>query len=397
MTRVGRPEYPALPGVPPGERERLRSRFAAWEESYVVCTDAPTGTRGEILGAARARGAELPPVAATCGALRWYEGSVLVTESRGTWCLYAQTAEQLVPWLRAFSERRHRQPVSFPAHSAVLAEHEPADGERVIFEDRISSADGDVVVRNDGATLRYRLPGGGMRQELRKRAEVGLYVPWASSFREVPVEPRFVVVDDEACAPFLRWFGAQELPSSLVDVVSEALRHAHGIRRFDRTDMCGPVLCHAQFFAGVSAAQAFESPLLCPGDWGVSSNEPARLLVGYWDLGASDAFVYLGADGRIYRYTFDDDQWVVSASSYAAYVERILRFDARGAATLTSELPMAELRSRLELVADPVGTDAWGALAVSADTVAFQRPGERALLKCFTPEAEARGRARLAR
>ncbi|XYH98324.1 hypothetical protein ACMHYB_00720 [Sorangium sp. So ce1128] len=28
--------------------------------------------------------------------------------------------------------------------------------------------------------------------------------------------------------------------------------------------------------------------------------------------------------------------------------------------------------------------------AVSNDLVAFQRPGERALLKCFTPQAEAR-------
>ena len=56
---------------------------------------------------------------------------------------------------------------------------------------------------------------------------------------------------------------------------------------------------------------------------------------------------------------------------------------------------IVELCERLGLVVDPIGTDDWATLAVSSDLVAFQRPGERAFLKCFTPQAEARARALL--
>ncbi|WP_437569079.1 hypothetical protein [Sorangium sp. So ce542] len=317
---------------------------------------------------------------------------MLVTESRGTWCLYAQSAEQLIPWLQAFGERQPRKPLWFPAYSAVLAEDEPLEGEGLSFADRVPGVEGSFLVRSGSATVRYRLPGGGMSQALRKRGTVGLHAPWRSSFDHVPAPPSFVIVDDDGCAPFVEWLHAQGPSSRLVDAVSKALGIAHGVRRFDRTGMCGPVLCHAEFFAGVTSAQAFESPLLLSGDPWLPPGEPSRLLVGYWDVGASEAFVYLGEDLRVYRYTFEEDLWSVAASSYAAYVERILRFDARVAATLALDLPINEICERLGLVVDPIGTDEWATLAVSTDLVAFQRPGERSLLKCFSPEAEARTR-----
>ncbi|WP_437967870.1 hypothetical protein WMF04_00610 [Sorangium sp. So ce260] len=382
--------FPALPGVRSRDRERLRSRFAAWEDSYLACTGAPTVARDEILGAVRAHGGDVPSALETCGSFKWYEGSVLVTESRDTWCLYARSAEQLIPWLQALGERRPRKPIWFPAYSAVLAESEPLECEGLSFQDREPGVEGSFLVRNGNVAVRYRLPGGGMSQGLGKRAIVHLYAPWQSSFDDVPAAPLFVLINDDGCPPFLAWLHAQGPSSRLVDAVSEALDIAHGVRRFDRTAMCGPVLCHAEFFAGVASAQAFESPLLLSGDPWLPTGEPSRLLVGTWDIGTSDAFVYLGEDRRIYRYTFEQDLWSVSASSYAAYVERILRFDARVAATRTSDLPIAELCARLGLMIDPIGTDDWATLAVSADLVAFQRPGERALLKCFTPQSEAR-------
>lgn len=383
-------DFPAFPGVPSRDRERLRSGFAGWGDSYLACTGAPTAARDEILDAVRARGGDVPSAPEVCGSFRWYEGSVLVTESGDTWCIYARSAEQLVPWLQAFGERRPRKPIWFPAYSAVLAEREPLEGEGLLFEDREPGVEGAFVVRNGSAVVRYRLPGGGMSQGLGKRATARLHNPWRSSFDRVPTVPAFAVVSDEGRPAFLAWLHEQEPSSRLVGAVSEALGVAHGIRRFDRTAMCGPVLCHAAFFAGEASAQAFESPLLVSGDPWLPAGEPSRLLVGYWDIGTSDAFVYLGEDRRIYRYTFEEDLWSVSASSYAAYVERILRFDARIAATHTSDLPMTELCARLGLVVDPVGTDDWATLAASTDLVAFQRPGEPALLKCFTPQAEAR-------
>ncbi|WP_438004688.1 hypothetical protein WME89_38890 [Sorangium sp. So ce321] len=383
-------DFPALPGVPSRDRARLRSRFAGWDDSYLACTGAPTIARDEILDAVRARGGDVPPAPEACGSFRWYEGSVLVTESRDTWCLYARSAEQLVPWLQAFGERRPRKPIWFPAYSAVLAESDPLEGEGLLFEDREPGVEGSFQVRNGSAVVRYRLPGGGISQGLGRRATARLHNPWRSSFDLVPTVPAFVAVDDEGCPAFLAWLHEQGPSSRLVDAVSEALGVARGIRRFDRTAMCGPVLCHAEFFAGEASAQAFESPLLVSGDPWLPAGEPSRLLVGYWDIGTSDAFVYLGEDRRIYRYTFEEDLWSVSASSYAAYVERILRFDARIAATQASDLPMTELCARLGLVVDPVGTDGWATLAVSSDLVAFQRPGEPALLKCFTQQAEAR-------
>ncbi|WP_437924813.1 hypothetical protein WMF37_38205 [Sorangium sp. So ce291] len=388
-------DFPALPGIPSTDRERLRSRFAGWDDSYLACTGAPTIARDEILDAVRARGGDVPPAPEACGSFRWYEGSVLVTESRDTWCLYARSAEQLVPWLRAFGERRPRKPIWFPACSAVLAESEPLEGEGLLFEDREPSVEGFFLVRNGSAVVRYRLPGGGMSQGLDKRATARLHAPWQSSFDGVPTVPAFVVIDDEGCPAFLAWLHAQGPSSCLVDAVSDALGIGRGIRQFDRTAMCGPVLCHAEFFAGAASAQAFESPLLRSGDPWLPAGESSRLLVGYWDIGTSDAFLYLGEDRRIYRYTFEDALWSVSASSYAAYVERILRFDATIAATHASDLPIIELCERLGLVVDPIGTDDWATLAVSNDLAAFQRPGERAFLKCFTPQAQARARALL--
>jgi hypothetical protein len=219
---------------------------------------------------------------------------------------------------------------------------------------------------------------------------VRLHASWKSSFGNVPTAPQFVVVSEDGIPSFLAWFHAQGASSRLGDAVSEALGLAHGIRRFDRTAMCGPVLCHAEFCAGAASAQAFESPLLASGDAWLPPGEPSRLLVGYWDIGTSDALLYLGEDRRIHRYAFEEDLWSISASSYAAYVERILRFDARVAATRESDLSMNELCERLGLVVDPIGTDDFASLAVSADLVAFQRSGERALLKCVTPQAEAR-------
>ncbi|WP_433928510.1 hypothetical protein AB3662_34500 [Sorangium cellulosum] len=320
---------------------------------------------------------------------------MLVTESRDTWCLYARSAEQFVPWLRAFGERQPRKPIWFPAYSAVLAESEPLEGEGLLFDDREPGVEGAFLVRNGSAAVRYRLPGGGMSQGLGKRATARLHAPWQSSFDGVPTVPAFVVISDEGCPAFLEWLHAQGPSSCLIDAVSDALGIGRGIRRFERTAMCGPVLCHAEFFAGAASAQAFESPLLRPGDPWLPAGEPSRLLVGYWDIGTSDAFLYLGEDRRIYRYTFEDDLWSVSASSYAAYVERILRFDARVAATHASDLPIIALCERLGLVVDPIGTDDWATLAVSNDLVAFQRPGESAFLKGFTPQAEARARALL--
>ncbi|XXX77266.1 hypothetical protein WMF30_00640 [Sorangium sp. So ce134] len=315
---------------------------------------------------------------------------MLVTESRDTWCLYARSAEQLIPWLQAFGERRPRKPIWLPATSAMLADSGPLEGEGPSFQDREPGVEGAFLVQSGSALIRYRLPGGGMSQGLEKRAIVRLYAPWQSSFDDVPAVPLFVLINDDGCLSFLAWLHAQGPSPRLVDAVSEALGIAHGVRRFDRTAMCGPVLCHAEFFAGATSAQAFESPLLLSGDPWLPAGEPSRLLVGTWDIGTSDAFVYLGEDRRIYRYTFEQDLWSVSASSYAAYVERILRFDARVAATRASDLPMAELCKRLGLVIDPIGTDDWATLAVSPDLVAFQRPGERTLLKCFTTQAEAR-------
>lgn len=383
---------PALPGVQSTDRERLRARFASWEDSYLACTAAPTVARAELLSAVRAHGGDVPSAPETCGSFGWYEGSVLVTESRGTWCLYARSAEQLIPWLQACGERQPRKPLWFPAYSAVLAEDEPLEGEGLSFADREPGVEGSFLVRSGSATARYRLPGGGMSQALGKKGTVGSHAPWQSSFGHVPAPPSFVIVDDDGCASFLVWLHAQGPSSRLVDAVSEALGIAHGVRRFDRTAMCGPVLCHAEFFAGVTSAQAFESPLLLSGDPWLPPGEPSRLLIGYWDVGASDAFVYLAEDRRVYRYTFEEDLWSVAASSYAAYVERILRFDARVAATLALDLPINEICERLGLVVDPIGTDEWATLAVSTDLVAFQRPGERSLLKCFSPEAEARTR-----
>lgn len=390
-------DFPALPGVPSGDRERLRARLAGWQDSYLACTGAPTVARDEILDAVRAHGGDVPSSPETCGSFKWYEGSVLVTEDRDTWCLYARRAEELIPWLQAFGERRPRKPIWFPAYSAELAEGEPLEGEGILFEDREPGFEGSFLVHRGSVTVRYRLPGGGMSQELGKRALVGLHSLWRSSFDAVPTAPRFVVLGDDGCPSFLTWLHTQGPSSRLVDAVSQALDVAHGIRRFDRTAMCGPVLCHAEFFAGVASAQAFESPLLHAGDPWLTPGEPSRLLVGTWDLGTSDAFVYLGEDGRVYRYTFEEDLWSVTASSYAAYVERILRFDARVAATLTSALPMTALCERLGLVVDPIGTDELATLAVSTEIVAFQRPGEQALVKCFTPQAEARARQLLAR
>ncbi|WP_437906464.1 hypothetical protein WME95_00655 [Sorangium sp. So ce327] len=332
----------------------------------------------------------MPSAPETCGSFRWYEGSVLVTESRDTWCLYARSAERLIPWIRAFGERQPHKPIWFPAYSAVLAEGEPVEGEGLSFDDRERGVEGSFLVRNGSAAVRYRLPGGGVSLGLGKRANVRLHAPWQSSFNDVTTAPRFVVVNNDGIPSFLAWFHAQGASSRLGDAVSEALGLAHGVRRFDRTAMCGPVLCHAEFFAGGASAQAFESPLLVSGDAWLPPGEPSRLLVGYWDIGMSDAFVYLGEDRRIYRYSFEEGLWSISALSYAAYVERILRFDARVAATRESDLPLNELCERLGLVVDPIGTDDCASLAISADLVAFQRFGERALLKCFTPQAEAR-------
>lgn len=390
MTPAAWATFPWLTAVAPEHRPQIQTRLARWSNSFIATTADPVVIRGEIYAGLRNHGLDLPVRWESCGALRWNEGTVLITQIGRTWTLHAERPEDLVPWLRVFGVRKPPKPIQFPSFSAERASGAEFSSEGTAFTDEISGAQATLCVNSEGANILYDLPGGTLNQALEKRGRVGLYHPWLSAFREVRHRCDFAIVGTEGRENFLHWLNEQKPSQSLVDAVLEAMDVAHGVRRFDRRAICGPVLCHAEFYKAEGTPEILDSPLQCAGTPWLPPGEPARLLVGYWDIGTSDVFIYLGEDRRIYSYNVDWNQWDRVAGTYATYLERILRFDPVHGETLRTGQSLPELCSSLELTIDPVGSDDLGTLAVSHDVVAFQRPGGPTRVKCFTEEAKTR-------